>query len=135
MPVFDSIPDVGKYYNFTGTFNMLTWAQTKNFAQDYALTEYFFESTTQGVGSSHWNTMVALKRIIQKCDAMQAQIDAMGGGVTMDAMLNAMLSATFAELTKFVGLTEAYNVAVWNAPFNADFYAALARGFAKWPEP
>ncbi|MBA7528712.1 hypothetical protein ES705_20900 [subsurface metagenome] len=56
-----------------------------------------------------------------------------GNGVTMDAILNAMLVADFDELQKFVGLVDAYRVAIWNAPFNANFYAALARGFQQWP--
>jgi len=55
------------------------------------------------------------------------------GDVDMDAILNAMLKADFDELQKFVGLVDAYRVAIWNAPFNANFYAALARGFQTWP--
>ncbi|MBA7546026.1 hypothetical protein ES705_38409 [subsurface metagenome] len=53
--------------------------------------------------------------------------------VTMDAILSAMITAEFDELQKFVGLIDAYRVAIWNAPFNANFYAALARGFQTWP--
>ena len=56
-----------------------------------------------------------------------------GGAVNMDDMLNAMLTASFNQLQKFIGIEDAYRVALWNAPFNADFYAALARGFQKWP--
>ena len=51
------------------------------------------------------------------------------GEVTMDAILNAMLLADFAQLTEWMGITDAYKIAVWNAPFNAEHYAALARGF------
>jgi hypothetical protein len=47
----------------------------------------------------------------------------------MDAILNAMLDATPSQYTKFIGIVDAYRVALWNAPFNADFYAALAQGF------
>lgn len=49
--------------------------------------------------------------------------------VTMDAILTAMITADFDELQKFVGLSDAYRTAIWNQPFNAEFYAALARGF------
>jgi len=56
-----------------------------------------------------------------------------GGVVDMDAILNAMLVSSFDQLQKFIGIVDAYRVALWNAPFNADFYAALARGFQKWP--
>jgi len=55
-----------------------------------------------------------------------------GGDVTMAAILTAMMSATFEELTEFMGITQAYKVAVWDAPFNEEFYAALARGFQTW---
>lgn len=55
-----------------------------------------------------------------------------GGGVDMASILTAMTSATFEQLTSFMGLTQAYKVAVWDAPFNEEFYAALARGFKTW---
>lgn len=55
-----------------------------------------------------------------------------GGDVDMDAILNAMLAANFDQVTKCVGIIDAYRVAVWDAPFNQDFYAALARGWRIW---
>lgn len=55
-----------------------------------------------------------------------------GGSCTMDDIINAMLTATDSQYTSFIGIVDAYRVALWNAPFNADFYAALARGFTKW---
>ncbi len=54
------------------------------------------------------------------------------GGITMDDILNNMLSASFEQLQKFIGIEDAYRVALWNAPFNSEFYSALARGFQKW---
>ena len=54
--------------------------------------------------------------------------------VNMDAILNAMLASDFDQLQKFIGIVDAYRVALWNAPFNVDFYAALARGFQIWPQ-
>jgi hypothetical protein len=57
-----------------------------------------------------------------------------GGEVTMDAILTAMVTSDFDELQKFIGLVDAYRVAIWNAPFNAEFYGALARGFSTWPQ-
>lgn len=49
--------------------------------------------------------------------------------VDMDGILNAMLAAEFEELQKFIGIVDAYRMSLWNKPFNAEFYAALARGF------
>ena len=57
-----------------------------------------------------------------------------GAEVNMDAILNAMLASDFDNLQKFIGIVDAYRVSLWNAPFNADFYAALARGFQIWPQ-
>jgi len=51
---------------------------------------------------------------------------------TMDALINLMLTATFDQLQKFIGIEDAYRCALWDAPFNEDYYAALARGFRKW---
>ncbi len=55
-----------------------------------------------------------------------------GGGITMADILAEMLSASFEELRQFMGITQAYKVAVWDAPFNEEYYAALARGFKTW---
>lgn len=48
---------------------------------------------------------------------------------TMDDILTAMISADAAQLMTFIGVVDAYRVSLWNEPFNAEFYAALARGF------
>ncbi len=55
-----------------------------------------------------------------------------GGGVDMASILTAMLAATPEEITQFMGITQAFKVAVWDAPFNEEYYAALARGFKTW---
>lgn len=52
-----------------------------------------------------------------------------GGTVNMDSILNAMLAADYDQLLQFVGIEEAYRMAVWDQPFNKEFYASLARGF------
>lgn len=51
------------------------------------------------------------------------------GEVSMDDVLSAMITADYDQLQKFIGLVDAYRVAIWGQPFNAEFYAALARGF------
>jgi len=59
--------------------------------------------------------------------------DGLGGGdVTMEGILAAMMAATPEEIVQFMGITQAYKVAVWDAPYNEEFYAALARGFKVW---
>ena len=49
--------------------------------------------------------------------------------VTMDAILSAMIGANLDEYRKFTGIVDAYRGALWNKPFNAEFYATLLRGF------
>lgn len=49
--------------------------------------------------------------------------------VDMSTLLSTMLSADFEELRYFVGIVDAYRQAIWNKPFNAEFFAAIARGF------
>jgi len=53
--------------------------------------------------------------------------------LTMDKMINTMLMADPSEVTYFIGLVDAYRQSIWNAPFNKEFYSALARGFMQWP--
>ncbi|GAI68032.1 unnamed protein product [marine sediment metagenome] len=50
-------------------------------------------------------------------------------GVTMSAILSAMIAADFDDFQSFVGIVDGYRAALWNKPFNAEYYAALARGF------
>jgi hypothetical protein len=52
-----------------------------------------------------------------------------GGTLKMGDILTAMLTAKYDELQKFVGIEDAYRSAIWEQPFNSEFYAALARGF------
>jgi len=50
----------------------------------------------------------------------------------MDGILDTMLTADTAQMTKFVGIEDAYRSATWVKPFNVEFYAALARDFGAW---
>lgn len=60
---------------------------------------------------------------------MMAMYFAGQGAVDMDGILNAMLLADYDQLQKFIGIEDAFRSAIWDQPFNAEFYAALARGF------
>lgn len=50
--------------------------------------------------------------------------------LTMDKITSVMITATDDEVKYFIGLIDAYRVGLWNKPFNAEYFAALARGFA-----
>jgi hypothetical protein len=60
---------------------------------------------------------------------MYQEYDYWGGVPKMGDIITAMLTATYEELQSFVGIVDAYRSAVWDQPFNAQFYAALANGF------
>lgn len=47
----------------------------------------------------------------------------------MDVLLSTMLAAEFEQFQTFIGIEDGYRMALWNKPFNAEYYAALARGF------
>lgn len=49
--------------------------------------------------------------------------------LTMGDILSTMLAADEEEVMYFIGLVDAYRTSLWNKPFNAEYYAALARGF------
>ena len=68
-------------------------------------------------------------RLLSMFDYLNAGI---GVTVDMPSILSAMMAATPEEIVQFMGITQAYKVAVWDAPFNEEFYAALARGFKTW---
>ena len=52
-----------------------------------------------------------------------------GASITMADILTAMLTAEYDQLQQFIGIEDAYRSAIWDQPFNAAFYAALANGF------
>jgi len=60
---------------------------------------------------------------------MYNEYDYWGGALDMDTLLTAMISATYEQLQSFIGIEDAYRSAIWDQPFNAQFYAALANGF------
>ena len=111
-----------------------SWNYVDNFDQYYTQTAFWWgQRYSLSYYNVWWNNACAIKLIIDKCNSLQAELDAGAGAVDMDAIINAMLASKFDNLQKFIGLVDAYRVAIWNAPFNAEFYSALARGFQKWP--
>ena len=87
------------------------------------------------LGLGHWwsSTGTTAHRYLRDCLNTIDTSWPSGGTVDMDAILNAMLAAKQDEITQFIGIEQAFMAAIWNAPFNADYYAALARGFRQWP--
>lgn len=70
-------------------------------------------------GNAVWvdiNHFVAIKLIAAKCDDLQAQIDAMGGGaeVDMDAMLLAMWDSDKLRWFHFINYIDSMRAGIWN---------------------
>lgn len=119
------------FSNYFGTLGDYILANNWVGAHDMCdLLKYQFNNPFRnGLASSSTGVRYRLKLVLQWMN------DNWGaGGVTLDDILNAMLTASFEQLQQFIGITEAYKIALWNAPFNADMYAALGRGFVKWPQ-
>ena len=129
-----------KFGNFAAAYTYLNtrWSIARGFQQDaydYADAgqwEWAIKSTLSAFDNLLENLNYDIESSVYgECLYWAAQGN--GAAVDMDAILNAMLSASFYQLQYFIGLVDAYRVAIWNAPFNAEFYAGLARGFQKWP--
>ncbi len=75
------------------------------------------------------NVCLAMRLVVTKVDEL---VEAEPEGVTMSAIIEAMLTADLEQITFFVGLLDAYRQAIWNRPFNSELFAALARGFEEW---
>lgn len=140
MGTLRDLVDAGVTHAATARTKML-WAKThlKNAAthiaaQEWVLARADFDSCAESLGDaagSAWYTNWHSESLVaQWRDALYWIDDNWPNGeVTMDAMLNAMLNATRSQLTEWMGITDAYKVAVWDEWFNAEHYAALARGF------
>jgi len=129
---FDDIPDTFKEMNFAGSYDGSTWQQVKTFADYFEYNEYAFESATKGVGSNTWCIMVAVKRLIEKCDSLQAQIDAVGepSEVTMDAILNAMWNSDRLRWFHFINYIDAMRAGIWNVEIYETHLADWYRHFS-----
>lgn len=108
------------------------WTDVGTFDDDWTDSQYWWAQRLVTYYNVMWNNACAIRLLIIKCNSLQAQIDA-GGATDMASILTAMVTAKFDQLQEFIGIEDAYRVALWNAPFNVDYYAALARGFQKWP--
>lgn len=107
--------------------NANVWADAPYFDDQVIETKYAWIRDHE---TWSWNHMLVLKLIVNKCNWLQYQIDQMGpADIDMGMLLLAMLSAESDQIRTFIGIVDAYRLSVWNKPFNAEYYAAIARGF------
>jgi hypothetical protein len=52
--------------------------------------------------------------------------------LTMSDVLDVMTQANPVELEYFIGLVDAYRIALWDKPYPVEFYRALGEGFKEW---
>lgn len=50
-------------------------------------------------------------------------------GGDMDGLIATMMTAEFSQIHQFVGISDAYRTALWDQPFDSQFYAELAASF------
>lgn len=143
MGVLRDKVDAGVGYAANARTQML-WAKThlKNAgthiaAQEWVEARVDLDNCANNLGSVAsyaWYTNWATNSMVTQWRNALYWIDdnwpiANGNGVTMDAILTAMISADPDEFRKFIGIVDGYRVALWDAPFNENYYAALAQGF------
>ncbi len=105
------------------------WSHVRTFCESYQNTCYFFMSTGQGNGPVQQNNAQAIKLIIEKCDALQTQIDDAGGGVDMDAILAAIWESTPLEIFFFVNYIDGMRASIWNKEIQETRLADIYRHF------
>lgn len=67
------------------------WNHVDNFDNDWEDSAYWWKQrTTNDWYNVFWNNACAIRLLIEKCNSLQAQIDAGNGVVDMNAMLDAM---------------------------------------------
>lgn len=130
----------------TAAYNSAAWVQS--FFLEYEVGWFKDNYMSHTTFNSTWRThiksfVVNVNAILEEliyCNVLSAQPERIpyylehcieAGDVTIDmaAILNAMIAADFPDLQRFIGIVDAYRVALWGEPFNAEYYAALARGF------
>jgi len=140
MGVFRDLIDAGCVHAMTARSDLISAkshlknASTHIANQEWVLARVDFDHCADSLGSAafaaFYTNFASNTFVTQWRDALYWLDDNWpSNGVTMDAILTAMATASFDELRTFMGVTDAYKAAVWNAPFNAEYYAALARGF------
>lgn len=109
--------------------NAINWSDLQNCILDMSWTNYHFSSSTQGFPGAIMNLVQGLKLLYNKCNAMQAEINALETPpvVDMASILAAMFAAEYAEIADFVGLNWAYQQVLWDQPFFPARYAAIVR--------
>jgi len=125
-------PTTWSYYDNHNVGDIATWANMYDwfFCNLPNFGDYYMTSWSAHI---HRNTYIAINLLVDKCNAMQVQIDGMADGISMEKILLAMLSANPAEIEYFVGLVDAYRQSLWNKPFNVTLFAEYARAFEQWP--
>lgn len=109
------------------------WAEDWSAAGSYLLTAAStFRNGMRHICTSSSSTHGVRYHMKDVLELIDDQWPEESGSVDMDSILTAMTTASFEQLTSFMGITQAYKTAVWDAPFNEEYYAALARGFKTW---
>jgi len=106
------------------------WSDVDNFDDEYQQTNYWWQSNAVNDFIPQWNNACAIWLLIDRCNYLEGLVEA--GGVGMDDILSAMVTANPDQVRYFVGLVDAYRQSIWNKPFNEEFFAAIARGFEQW---
>jgi hypothetical protein len=80
-----------------------SWNYVDNFDQDWQDTNFWWKRRfSLALYNTMWNNGAAIRLLIDKCNDLQAQIDAGSGGVDMAAILNAMWNSIGGQTMDFI---------------------------------
>jgi len=122
-------PDVFLNSNNTSDGGCTAWSQVGNFDNVYQDTQYWWVEHEQTYYCVPWNNACAIRLLITKCNALQAQIDA-AGAVNMDAILKAMWDGDLLRWFHFINFIDSMRAGIWNIEIYETHLADWYRHFS-----
>lgn len=124
-------PTVFLYQNNAADGDCTLWQNVGNFDNDWQDTQYWWVTRTGTYRNIPWNNACAIRLLITKCNALQAEIDAMAGAeVTMDSILEAMYESDKLRWFHFINYIDAMRAGIWNVEIYETHLAEWYRHFS-----
>lgn len=113
MGIWNPTVFINKYE--AGAGGCTEWYQVGDFDFDWQDTHYWWVQRKTSYYNVYFNNGCAIRLLINKCNALQAQIDAMGNGaVTLDAILEAIWDSDKLRWFHFINYIDSMRAGIWN---------------------
>ncbi len=107
------------------------WSQVGSFDYDWTDAHFFWTQRLTIYYNVMFNNGAAIRLLIDKCNSLQAEIDAMSGAeVTMDAILNAIWNSDKLRWFHFINYIDSMRAGIWNTEIYGEHLAEWYRHFS-----